>query len=516
MASENNSGLFQRFLDWVERSGNRLPQPVTLFAILVLLVLAGSWIAGMAGLSAEHPDPERDEIVAVNLLSSDGIQMIFTEMVDIFTDFPPLGLVLAVMLGVGIAEKSGLVGALLKGFVRSVPSQFLTIAVVVAGMLSSVAADAGYVVLVPLGAVIFYGAGRHPLAGLAAAFAGVSGGFSANIILTGLDPLLAGFTEPASQLIDENYTVNPAANWYFIAAMVPVFGLAGVFVTEKIVEPRLGTYNEAEEAQQPDERNENQGDTNELTSIEKKGILYAGLSMTGILFLIFLMTFPENGILRGPEGEIQPFYDSLVPLMMFLFFVPGLVYGISTKSISSEKDATDMLGRTMSDMGSYIVLAFVAAQFVQYFNWSNIGSITAIKGAQGLESIGFVGIPLLIAFVILSGFINLLIGSASAKWAILAPIFVPMFMQLGLSPELTQMAYRIGDSVTNILTPLLPYFPVIIVFAQRYVKRCGIGTIISIMIPYSVAFFIVSIIMLVCWVWFEIPLGPDAPMYYGG
>lgn len=506
-----NKGYFDRFLDWIEKNGNRLPQPVTLFAVMVLIVLVASWLAAMFNLSAEHPDPDTDTIEAVNLLSAEGIQRIFTEMVNVFTDFPPLGLVLAVMLGVGIAEKSGLVGALLKGFVRSVPNKFLTIAVVVAGMLSSVAADAGYVVLVPLGAVIFYGAGRHPLAGLAAAFAGVSGGFSANVILTGLDPLLAGFTEPASQLLDEEYTVNPAANWYFIAAMVPVLGAAGVFVTERIVEPRLGPYNEQEEA---DENAENQGDTKELTSIEKKGMLHAGISVGVVLLAVFLMTLPSDGILRGPEGGFGPFYDSLVPIMMFVFFVPGLIYGITTRNITSEKEATDMLGRTMSDMGTYIVLAFVAAQFVEYFNWSNIGSIIAIKGASGLEAIGFTGIPLLIAFVILSGFINLLIGSASAKWAILAPIFVPMFMQLGLSPELTQMAYRIGDSVTNILTPLLPYFPVIIVFAQRYVKRCGIGTIISMMIPYSVAFLIVSMLMLIFWVSFDIPLGPGAPLEY--
>ncbi len=505
MSDKNSNGLIKKFLDGVEKYGNKLPQPVTLFAIMVAIVLLASWLASVFGLSAKHPATD-ETIEAVNLLSSDGIRRILTEMVDVFTDFPPLGLVLAVMLGVGVAERSGMVGAMLKAFVWGVPQRFLTITVVVAGMLSSLAADAGYVVLVPLGAVIFYGAGRHPLAGLAAAFAGVSGGFSANLILTSLDPLLAGFTEPAAQLIDPAYRVDPTANWYFIAAMVPVFGLAGLYVTEKIVEPRLGPYTDKVES--------HESDNDKLTSVEKRG-LWAALGVnTFFLFLIFLMAYPENGPLRGEDGGFEPFYQSLVVLMMFLFFVPGLVYGMVTKSIKREKDVADMLSETMSGMGSYIVLAFVAAQFVAYFNWSNIGIIVAITGAEGLQGLGFTGIPLIIAFVFLAGLINLLIGSASAKWAIMAPIFVPMFMILGFSPELTQAAYRIGDSVTNILTPLLPYFPVIIVFAQRYVKGIGIGTIISMMIPYSVAFSIVSTIMLIIWIFFELPLGPGAPMFY--
>lgn len=504
MNDNNKSGLFSKFLDWIEANGNKLPQPVTLFAIMICIVLLMSWIASVFGFSAVHP-ASKEEITAVNLLSKNGIQRMITEMITVFTSFPPLGLVLVVMLGIGVAERSGLVAALLKAFVKGVPKKFITIALITAGMLSSLAADAGYVVLIPLGAVIFYGLGRHPIAGLAAAFAGVSGGFSANLFLTSLDPLLAGFTEPAARILDETYTVYATSNYYLMAAMVPVYALVGTYVTEKIIEPRLGPF----KAEHAIEENDNN-----VSPSEKKGLIGASLATFVILAIFAWMTIPVNGILRGEEGSFIPFFDSIEIIMLLLFLVPGIVFGIIHKSIKKEKDVADMMAASMSSMGAYIVLAFVAAQFVAYFNWSNIGIIFAISGAEQLKEIGFEGIPLLIAFIFTAAFINLLIGSASAKWAIMAPVFVPMLMQLSFSPELTQAAYRIGDSFTNILTPLLPYFPLIIVFAQKYVKNIGIGSIISVMVPYSIAFGIAGILMLVIWLIFGIPLGPDAPMLY--
>ncbi len=498
-------GAMQRILNKIEVVGNKLPQPVTLFAILIGIVLVLSFVFGNIGISADHPSPDVDEpIVAVNLLTAENIQKILTSMVEVFATFPPLGLVLVVMLGIGVAERSGLIAIALRVFVAKVPKKLITFSIVIAGMVSSVAADAGYVVLIPLGAAIFKGMGRHPLAGLAAAFAGVSGGFGANFLPTGLDPMIAAFTQSASTIMDASYTVNPLSNYYLMAASVPLIGLAGTWVTEKIIVPRLGSY-DGEDAEEY---------SNTFTSREKKGLFWAGISVIAILGLIAVAVIPANGVLRAEDGGMNPFYNSIVPLMFILFFVSGLVFGLVAKTIKGDKDVANMTAEAMGTMGGYIVLAFVAAHLVQFFIWSNLGSILAISGAAGLQNIGFTGIPLLVAFILVSSFINLIIGSASAKWAILAPIFVPMLMLMGYSPETTQAAYRIGDSYSNILTPLLPYFPLVIVFAQKYVKNIGIGTIISVMIPYAIAFMIVRIPMFIAWILLNIPLGIEGPIYY--
>jgi aminobenzoyl-glutamate transport protein len=519
-AQKNKSGFFASMLDRIEVVGNKLPQPVTLFAILMGVTLLLSWIFG--GIAVDHPGKAAglldrnglpvDTIEVINLLSRDGFQMIMTKMVSTFALFPPLGLVLVVMLGIGVAEYTGMISVALRLFVSKVPKSFITFSIVVAGMVSSVAADAGYVVLIPLGGAIFMGMGRHPLAGIAAAFAGVSGGFGANLFPTGLDPMIAAFTEPAAQIIDPAYTVNPLSNYYLMAASVPLVGLAGTWVTERILMPRLGEYKPAAgieiEEEQP------------ITRQERKALTWSFLSVMAVSVLVALTIIPADGLLRGdtdPETGIRsmrPFYDSLVPIMFIGFFVAGLVYGIVAKTIKSDKDVTDMTAKSMSTMGMYIVIAFVAAQFVAYFNWSNLGSVLAVKGSDGLNAIGFTGAPLLVAFIIVSSVVNLIMGSASAKWALLAPIFVPMLMLMDYSPETIQAAYRIGDSYSNILTPLLPYFPLVIVFAQKYVKDVGIGTLISMMLPFAIAFALVRIPMLLLWIWAGIPLGVEGPIYY--
>ncbi len=502
--NSSQSGLLMRILNKVEIWGNKLPQPVTLFVILIFFVLITSWLASVLNVGAVHPGTQ-EEIQAINLLSGDQLQRIFVNMTTTFTSFPPLGMVLVVMLGIGVAERTGLIAVGLRAFVSWMPPWLITLALVTAGQLSSIAADAGYVVLIPLGAAIFWGMGRHPLAGLAAAFAGVSGGFGANIIITALDPLLAGFTEPAAQILDPAYTVDPTANWWIMAALVPVTSLVGWYVTERIVEPRLGKYENSEGLI---------SETDSLKPEEKKGLVGAVITVLAALGVVGFMSIPSDGILRGDDGSIRPLLDSIVPLMMIIFILPGIVFGLITKTITSDKDAAKMTADSMASMGGYIVLAFVAAQFVAFFNWSNLGIITAISGASALEAIGLTGIPLIVAFVLVASFINLIIGSASAKWAIMAPIFVPMLMLLGYSPELTQAAYRIGDSYTNILTPLLPYFPLIITFAQKYVKDTGIGTIIALMLPFAIFIALVRIPVLIIWMVAGLPLGPDAPMYY--
>jgi aminobenzoyl-glutamate transport protein len=499
-----------RFGNWslnvVERTGNRLPDPITLFVIFSGMVLLASWLAHRIGISAVHPGREAPDnvIEPVNLLTGDAIQRILVEMPRTFTDFPPLGLVLVVMIGIGVAERTGLIETALKGFVSWVPGWLVTAALVFGGLMSSLAVDAGYVVLIPLGAVIFHGMGRHPIAGLAAAFAGVSGGFSSNLILTALDPLLAGFTEPAAQLVDPTYTVAATANWYIMAALVPVFTIGGTVVTERILEPRLGEYTGGLEVE------EQEG----LTRDEKRGLLAAAGTVFLVLVIIGWMAIPADGALRGPDGETAPLLSSIVALMLFVFFLPGLVYGLVTKQITSDKEVASMTSETMASMGAYIVLAFVAAHFIAFFDWSNLGLILAISGADTLRALDFTGPMLIVAFIIVSGFINLFIGSASAKWAIMAPVFVPMLMFLGYSPELTQAAYRVGDSFTNILTPLLPYYPLVIIFAQKYEKDIGLGTLIASMLPYSVVYALTAVPLLLIWVAFGLPLGPGAPLEF--
>jgi aminobenzoyl-glutamate transport protein len=506
--SSPSRSFSDRALDYIERTGNALPDPVTLFFIFIAIVMVASWITHMAGVSVVHPGTE-EVITADNLFSSENIQRLFTDMAETFASFPPLGLVLVVMLGIGVADKTGLIGAALQAFVSSVPNSLLTAALIFAGIMSSLAVDAGYVVVIPLGAVLFYGVGRHPLAGLAAAFAGVSAGFSANLSLTSLDPLLASFTEPAAQLIDPNYTVPVTANWWIMIALTPVFVIVGTYITDRIVEPYLGDYDPSDEADVDVDAPQ------ELTDTERRGLRWAG----GVTLLTGLgivgLAVPEG----APLAEFDALISSIVALMVFAFFLPGLAYGIVVGKIKSDKDVADMMADTMADMGAYIVLAFAAAHFIAMFSWSNLGSIIAISGAEGLQQIGFTGVPLLVAFILVSGVINLFVGSASAKWAIMAPVFVPMLMLAGdpgYSPETVQAAYRIGDAFTNILTPLLPYFPLIIIFAQRYVKDSGIGSIIAIMLPYSIGFGLISTFVFVLWVLFGLPLGPGATLEYMG
>ncbi|PKH08459.1 AbgT family transporter [Planomicrobium sp. MB-3u-38] len=504
---KKRKGFFQKFLDGIEFAGNKLPHPVTLFALLALLVLVLSAIISSFGISVEHPGQEGEMVEVKNLLNAEGIQYIFTSMVDNFIGFAPLGVVLATMLGIGIAERTGLISAMLRGFVLSVPRFLITAGLVFAGIMSSVASDAGYVVLPPLGAVIFAALGRHPLAGLAAAFAGVSGGFSANLLLSATDPMLGELTIAAAAIIDPAYAegMNIAMNYYFIIASVFVLTLAGAFVTEKIIEPRLGEY-----------KGEYREELTGLSAEEKKGMLWAAISFLIAAAAFAMLIVPENGALRAEDGGIvqSPFMSSLVPIITILFFIPGLFYGIATKNIKNDKDVASHLTDTMASMGMFIVLAFTAGQFVAYFAESNMGMVIGVYGAEFLQGANLTGIPLILSFIFITGVINLFIGSASAKWAMMAPVFVPIMMQLGYSPELTQMAYRIADSSTNIISPLMTYFAIIIAFAQKYDKKMGIGTLISVMFPYSIIFLIVWSIMLIVWMMLGLDLGPGSPLHY--
>lgn len=504
-------GLLQRFLDRVEVVGNRLPHPATLFALLALLVVILSWLFAQLGVSVEDPI-EGGQVEVYNLLSAEGAEWMFTSAVDNFINFAPLGVVLATMLGIGMAEQSGLIGTLLRSFILSVPRFLVTGAIVFTGVMSSVASDAGYVVLPPLAAILFAALGRHPLAGIAAAFAGVSAGFSANLLLSGTDVLLGELTIEAAATIDPGYAdqMNLAMNYYFIIIGTFVLTIVGTLISQFIVEPRLGAWHGEGAIEGEDE------DSLKITAAEKKGMLWAGLSLVITATLLALLIVPSNAPLRGEDGGVveSPFMDSLVVIIIIAFFVPGLVYGLVTKAVRSDTDAVNLMAKTLAGMAVFLVLAFTAAQFIAYFDQSNLGLIVSVVGAGWLESINLTGVPLILAFIAFVGVVNIFVGSASAKWAMLAPVMVPIMMQLGLSPELTQAAYRVADSATNILSPLLPYFALIIAVAQRYDKRAGIGSLIAVMLPYSVAFLIIWTLVTLGWMWLGLPLGPNAPITY--
>lgn len=508
--------FFDKFLNSVEIAGNKLPHPITLFFILALIIVLLSAIFEALGVSAtgeimntKTMELEEKTITAISLLNGEGISYMIRNAISNFTSFAPFGVVLVTMLGVGCAEGSGYIAAAMKKLVSKTSAKLITPVVVFLGVISNVASDVGYVVLVPIGAIVFMAYKRHPLAGLAAAFAGVSGGFSANLLIGTVDTLLAGISTEAAQILNSSYEVGATANWFFMFISTFLIVILGTFVTDKIVEPRLGNFETTDESVTK---------ATELTHQENKALIWANITLLVYILLIVLWAIPKNSILRNPEtGSLISkalLIDGIIVFITLGFFIPSVVYGRIAGTYKNEKDIGEQLGKNMASMGSYIALTFVAAQFVNYFNYTNIGSILALKGAEFLGNVGLTGAPLIVLFVILTAFINLFMGSASAKWTILAPIFIPMFMQLGYSPELTQVAYRIGDSTTNIISPLMVYFGMIVVFAKKYDKNSGIGTLISTMLPYSIMFLIGWTILLVIWMILGLPLGPGVSMFY--
>jgi aminobenzoyl-glutamate transport protein len=502
-----NARWVDRALNSIERVGNLLPDPAILFLILLFVVWGFS--ALLSPMTFAEIDPRTGEpLVVNNLLTGTALATFLATMVQTFTSFHPLGVVLVALLGVGVAEHTGFINAGLKGLLGVTSPMLLTPMLIFVAIISHTAADAGYVLVIPLGAVIFYAAGRHPLAGIAAAFAGVSGGFSANFIPSAIDPLLAGLTQEAAQIMAPDRLVNPLANWYFTAASSFLIILVGWYLTDKVVEPRLkSVVVDGDVAEIPQ--------MEALTQPERRGLTAALVAMLLGLAVLIIVTLPGDSPMRAPDGEITastaPLMQSIVPLIFLLFLIPGVVYGYMAKTVKSHRDIVQGMSKSMSTMGYYIVLAFFASLFIAAFGRSNIGALLALKGAGALQALALPGQVTIIGIILLSGGVNLLIGSASAKWALLAPVFVPMLMALGISPELTQAAYRVGDSTTNIITPLMPYFPLVVVFSQKYVKNTGIGTLVSMMLPYSVVFLVLWTAFLLIYWMVGIPLGLQAP-----
>lgn len=613
---QRRSGWFARFLIVVEWLGNLLPHPVTLFALFALGVVLLSGVAGYFEWQVADPRPEgtagrtEDGVIrAVSLMNGDGFRRIVENLVTNFTGFVPLGTVLVALLGVGVAEKSGLLSAAIRLIILGAPRTFVTAALVFAGVVSNTASEMGYVVIVPMGAAIFYSLGRHPLAGLAAAFAGVSGGYSANILIGTVDPLLAGITQEAARMLDPAYEVHPAVNWYFMIASTFLITALGTFVTAKIVEPKLGAF----DGSRAEKGVEHIITIERLAPAEKRALKWAAIA-AGVMVALFvyfagphstveaevraeavritkmdapgtrmltkaigwtqeelkaeleltqrleqenaaaiadarklgvaeparlktvtlyvpskqgtgeavnrvLLSIPGYGVLRNPDtGALlrSPFTSGVVAMIFMFFIVPGFVFGRVVGTMKNDRDIIDAMAGAMSSMGLYIVLVFFAAQFVKYFEWTNFGSILAVVGSDGIKAMGLDNPLVFIPFILMCCFVNLMLGSASAQWAVTAPIFVPMLMTVGYSPEVIQAAYRIGDSTTNIITPMMSYFGIIYAFACRYDRKLGIGTLISTMLPYSIVFLIGWTALFYAWVfWLGWPVGPGAPTFYG-
>lgn len=492
-------------LYYLEKLGNKLPHPIYIFMIMSVIVVIIS--ALLSGTTVIHPGTGETTAIQ-NLASQDGLIWIFDNVVDNFVKFPPLGMVLVMMIGLGLAEETGLLRTVLRKVIVGAPKTLVTFIVVFAGIMGNIAGSATFVVIPPLGGLIFKALDRHPIAGVAAGFAGVSAGLSANLLITPTDILLSGITEKASQIIDTSFTVNPTVNWFFMIASTVVLAIVGVLVTEKIVEPRLGKYDEKYAGESDEDEDET---LMNITKEESKGLKYAGLVSLVYFIILGLLVIPKNGLLRDPElGTIvpSPFISSMIPILLLWFAFSAIAFGIGAKTIKNSADIEKHMTESMKSFAGFIVLCFFAAQFVEFFAYSNLGLLLSVEGANFLKASGFIGLPLIITFIFVTGGINFLIGSSSAKWALLAPIFVPMFMDVGFSPAYTQAAYRIADSVTNSISPLEPFIPFIIILAQRFDKRAGLGTVISTMVPYAIFFLISWIILLVVWVTLNLPLGP--------
>jgi aminobenzoyl-glutamate transport protein len=511
MTEKTSSGWIDRSLASIERVGNKLPDPAILFLMLMIVVWVLSALLGSVEFSATHP-ATGDPIRVVNLLAGGEIAHFLSNMVTIFTSFAPLGVVLVAMLGVGVAERSGYINTALKLLLNVTPQSLLTPMLILIAIVSHTAVDAGYVLVIPLGGVIFYAAGRHPLAGIAAAFAGVSGGFSANFVPSAIDPLLQSFTQSAAQIVDPQLMVNPLNNWFFTSASCLVIVGLGWYITDRIVEPRLNRTAQVD------------GDEDDIPVMEEVGRperrafwIATTVMLLGIATLTASL-IPSDSPMRSPDGVIAsfsaPIMLSIVPLIFLFFVIPGAIYGYVIGSFRSSKDVVTAMTKTMETMAYYVVMAFFCALFIHAFGRSNLGLLLSVEGGELLKSLAMPGGVTLVGIIFLVGFINLFVGSASAKWALLSPIFVPMLMQIGFSPDLTQAAYRVGDSTTNIITPLMPYFPLVVVYCQRYFKGTGIGTLVSMMLPYSVVFITAWSLFLVLYWMIGIPLGLQSSYIY--
>ncbi len=500
----------QRFLDAVERLGNVLPDPVAIFVIVIALLMGVSAIGAAQGWTATNP-VTGEELAAKSLLSQDLVRQLFTEMPKTYTGFTPLGLVLVIMLGAGVADQSGLFSALLRRAVQGIPEPLLVPIVILLGMLTTHAVDAGYLVYVPLAGLIFASAGHNPVLGLVLGFAGCCTGLAGNLFPGQYDVLILGITQTGARLLDPSWEMNPVGNWWFILTIAIAFVGLGWLVAEKIVAPRLGEWQGqggAAHEEQPD-----------LGAKERRGLKAAGIAaLLVVLAAAALVMLPGYAPLYDAAAErpqrILPLYRSIASLLFLLFLFTGWAYGKAAGTIASHRDVVAMMGKGLEGMASYLVLAFFAAHFVAMFGWSNLAPITAIRGAAALRELNAPNALLLPLLTTASAWLDFLIASGSAKWTAMAPVAVPMLMLLDISPEMTTAAYRVGDTVTNLISPLNPYFVLTLIYCRRWIPTFRLGTLLSATLPFAIAFFLAGVVITASWVALELPVGPGTSVGY--
>jgi aminobenzoyl-glutamate transport protein len=539
----------ERLLDGIERLGNKMPDPAILFLALCGVVIVLSqvlyWLDVKAtyevvkappvatqeqyyGGSTEPTDvgptepqpPEayhvRTETAKVKgLLTGEGVRYLFTSFVDNFRNFSAVAIILVVMIGVGLAEAAGLIGALIRKLVGVSSRSTLTFIIVLLGIISSVASDAGYLVLIPLGAAAFLSVGRHPLAGIAAAFAGVAAGFGVNFLITPLDGVLTEITNDAAGLANANTNIDLAANLYFGIGSTIFVAVVLTIITSRLVEGRLGQY-DAADAGEGEALDADQGPPVSPED-EARGLRYALWGALAVVAVVALLTAIPGAPLRNPEtGKVigdSPFMDSLIVIIMLVFLAAGLCYGRGAGTLKGTDAILKTITKSWAGLAGLLFLFLLIAQFIAYFNFTNIAQVVAVKLGDVLEHIDIGAVWLLIGVIIITILVDLIIPAAIAKWALLAPIFIPLFIRLGVAPQTVLAAYRVGDSPANVVTPLMAYFPLIVVFTQRYRKDAGIGTVVSLMLPYVVILSVLWTLFFVAWYLIGIPLGPGSSVH---
>ena len=506
-------GLLTRFLNGVERLGNRLPHITMLFIYALIIAMVCSFLLSYVEFDYIHPNTG-EKIQIQNIFLPENLVAFIINSVKNFMNFPPLGITIVVTLGIGIAEGSGFIHALLHKLLTITPKQILTPAVIFVSILCHVASDSAYTVLMPVSALMFYCCGRHPLAGIACSFAGLAGGFTASFTPSMIDPVMQGFTEHAARIIDPDYSVNVLCNYFYALGGTIFVILTCWFVTDKIVEPRLQAFMPV------DDKIADDNDTKLTTPTPRENRAFRLGAATAILLLVilFVLCYPDNSIMRAENGSLTaptaPVMQCLVPFLFIFFAVPGLVYGFAAGTYKSANDVIHAMENIMRMLISFMVFCFFAGQFLYVFGQSQIGSLLAIAGAEFLKNLGMPSGLTLFGIIILTGMLNILITSATSKWAILSTIFVPMLMMLGLSPELTQAAFRVSDSAVNVSTPLFPFYPLLIMYCQKYCSKAGVGTLCSMMLPYTGALLIVLTIVLYGYWMLGIPLGFNSGFDY--
>lgn len=499
LAFKDAHGAGGRILGWIERVGNRLPHPFYIFVIIAALVAVASAIFNALG--ATITDPTTGEITPVqSLLSGEGAAYILTSVIDNFVSFPPLGLIITVMLGIGVAERVGLLDSFMKGAVLAAPKSAVTFVVVLVSMMSNLASDSASVILPPLAAAAFLAAGRNPLAGFTASYSAVVAGWSANFIPAGTDVLMSGITTTAAQIVDPEMEVSAVANWYFMSVSTVLLAIAVTVVCQVYVEPRLGPW--GDHVSEPDVVG--------LTPVQKKGLTAAGITLAVYVAVLAASVLPSSSPLRGEGGAIlkSPFMSSLPVFIMLAFLVVAVAYGLTARTLTAWDQIPHMMAEAVKDLVPFIVVIFVAAQAIAWFSWSNIGMLIAEAGAEGMRAAGLDGISGLVLFSLFVIIPALVLASGSSLWTLLAPIFVPMFMLNGTDPAYVQAAFRITDSATNRLVPLNPMLPVILGLLQRWAPKAGIGTLFSLVMPYTVVILTIWLIQLLVWGLLGLPVGP--------